>query len=86
MLGTAVGVNSLGGKTALALRTEPEDTPLQKKLGDLAESTLTSLSPYTQLSDLFNMLYLYYSHRQDRFGHRHSHADHSHHQVLLDFG
>jgi P-type Ca2+ transporter type 2C len=34
-----VGVNSLNGKTMMGLRTEAEDTPLQVKLGHLAEST-----------------------------------------------
>ncbi|RIB24300.1 hypothetical protein C2G38_2134118 [Gigaspora rosea] len=34
---TSVGVNSYFGKTMMALRTEPEDTPLQKKLSKLAD-------------------------------------------------
>ncbi|KAK2597240.1 hypothetical protein N8I77_013101 [Diaporthe amygdali] len=34
---TAVGVNSSYGRTAMALRTEQEDTPLQKKLNILAD-------------------------------------------------
>lgn len=34
---TAVGVNSSYGRTAMALRTEQEDTPLQKKLNVLAD-------------------------------------------------
>ncbi|CAG8553520.1 4319_t:CDS:2 [Diversispora eburnea] len=35
---SAVGVNSYFGKTMMALRTDPEDTPLQKKLNQLAEN------------------------------------------------
>lgn len=35
----AVGPNSLNGKTLLSLQGEVDDTPLQKKLEDLAEST-----------------------------------------------
>ena len=38
MLVINVGPHSLNGKTMLALRTENEDTPLQVKLGNLAES------------------------------------------------
>ncbi|KAJ9136606.1 Calcium-transporting ATPase [Pleurostoma richardsiae] len=34
---TAVGVNSSAGRTAMALRTEQEDTPLQIKLNSLAD-------------------------------------------------
>ncbi|RUS18260.1 E1-E2 ATPase-domain-containing protein, partial [Jimgerdemannia flammicorona] len=34
---TSIGVNSFHGKTMMALRTEPEETPLQVKLNDLAE-------------------------------------------------
>ncbi|ROW04736.1 hypothetical protein VMCG_04813 [Cytospora schulzeri] len=34
---TAIGVNSSYGRTAMALRTEQEDTPLQKKLNVLAD-------------------------------------------------
>lgn len=34
---TAVGVNSSYGRIAMALRTEQEDTPLQKKLNILAD-------------------------------------------------
>ena len=34
---TAVGVNSSYGRTAMALRTEQEDTPLQRKLNILAD-------------------------------------------------
>lgn len=34
---TAVGINSSYGRTAMALRTEQEDTPLQKKLNILAD-------------------------------------------------
>ncbi|KAI8602621.1 PMCA-type calcium-translocating P-type ATPase [Dissophora ornata] len=34
---TGVGENSFHGKTMMSLRTEPEDTPLQVKLNDLAE-------------------------------------------------
>jgi Ca2+-transporting ATPase len=37
MLVTGVGINSINGKTIMSLQEEPEDTPLQKKLGDLAE-------------------------------------------------
>ncbi|EGG23082.1 hypothetical protein DFA_05212 [Cavenderia fasciculata] len=37
MLVTAVGVNSLNGRIMMSLRTEIEDTPLQEKLGVLAE-------------------------------------------------
>ncbi|RHZ80355.1 hypothetical protein Glove_137g68 [Diversispora epigaea] len=33
----AVGVNSFNGKTMMALRIDPEETPLQLKLNDLAE-------------------------------------------------
>ena len=38
MLVTAVGPHSINGKTLLGLQTEMEDTPLQKKLEDLAEN------------------------------------------------
>ena len=38
MVVIGVGENSLNGKTLMALRTEAEDTPLQVKLGELAES------------------------------------------------
>ncbi|RHZ69214.1 hypothetical protein Glove_287g31 [Diversispora epigaea] len=34
---SSVGVNSYFGKTMMALRTDPEDTPLQEKLNQLAE-------------------------------------------------
>ncbi|RBQ66216.1 hypothetical protein FVER14953_21365 [Fusarium verticillioides] len=34
---TAVGVNSSYGRISMALRTEQEDTPLQKKLNILAD-------------------------------------------------
>ncbi|CAG8446397.1 7259_t:CDS:2 [Acaulospora morrowiae] len=34
---TAVGVNSFHGKIMMSLRSDPEDTPLQVKLNDLAE-------------------------------------------------
>lgn len=34
---TAVGENSYYGRTMMALRSEPESTPLQEKLNDLAE-------------------------------------------------
>ncbi|GES96174.1 calcium-translocating P-type ATPase [Rhizophagus clarus] len=34
---TSVGVNSFYGKIMMSLRSEPEDTPLQEKLNDLAE-------------------------------------------------
>jgi hypothetical protein len=37
MLVTAVGVHSMNGKTIMSLQQEAEDTPLQVKLGDLAE-------------------------------------------------
>lgn len=33
---TSVGVNSSFGKIMISMRTEPEETPLQKKLGGLA--------------------------------------------------
>ena len=39
MVVIGVGVNSLNGKTMMAMRTEAEDTPLQVKLSELAEST-----------------------------------------------
>jgi P-type Ca2+ transporter type 2C len=39
MVVIGVGIHSLNGKTMMALRTETEDTPLQVKLGELAEST-----------------------------------------------
>ena len=35
---TAVGVNSSYGRTTMSLRTEQEDTPLQKKLNSLADN------------------------------------------------
>jgi len=38
MIVIAVGEHSLGGKTMLAMRTEAENTPLQEKLEELAES------------------------------------------------
>jgi len=38
MVVIAVGPYSLNGKTMLSLRTESEDTPLQVKLGVLAET------------------------------------------------
>ncbi|CAG8470029.1 4094_t:CDS:2 [Funneliformis mosseae] len=34
---TGIGVNSFHGKIMMSLRTDPEDTPLQMKLNDLAE-------------------------------------------------
>ncbi|RKO97260.1 hypothetical protein CXG81DRAFT_11701, partial [Caulochytrium protostelioides] len=37
MLVTAVGPNSLNGRSIAALNVEPEDTPLQKQLGKLAD-------------------------------------------------
>ncbi|GAM26334.1 hypothetical protein SAMD00019534_095090 [Acytostelium subglobosum LB1] len=37
MMVTAVGVNSINGKILMSLRTETEDTPLQEKLGELAD-------------------------------------------------
>ena len=38
MLVIAVGPNSMHGRAMLSLRVEPQDTPLQIKLADLAES------------------------------------------------
>eukprot|EP00732_Lithocolla_globosa_P001643 Lithocolla_globosa_v1_NODE_856_length_3177_cov_20.386611.p1 type:complete len:999 gc:universal NODE_856_length_3177_cov_20.386611:3080-84(-) len=38
MMVIAVGENSFNGKTMMGLRTESEETPLQVKLGDLAEN------------------------------------------------
>ncbi|GAM20513.1 hypothetical protein SAMD00019534_036880, partial [Acytostelium subglobosum LB1] len=38
MMVTAVGVNSFNGKTMMSLRVETEDTPLQEKLGKLADN------------------------------------------------
>ena len=38
MIVISVGPHSLSGKTMLSLRTEPEDTPLQVKLADMAET------------------------------------------------
>jgi Ca2+-transporting ATPase len=38
MLAIAVGINSLNGRSLLALEVEPEDTPLQQKLGHLADA------------------------------------------------
>ncbi|EFA79442.1 hypothetical protein PPL_07860 [Heterostelium album PN500] len=37
MMVTSVGVNSINGKIMMSLRTEVEDTPLQEKLGQLAD-------------------------------------------------
>ena len=38
MLVIGTGLNSLNGRTMLALEVEPEDTPLQQKLGHLADA------------------------------------------------
>ena len=44
MLVIAVGPNSMHGRAMLSLRVEPQDTPLQIKLADLAESKPAVLS------------------------------------------
>jgi len=38
MMVTGIGINSFHGKTMMALRVEPEDTPLQQKLDTLADN------------------------------------------------
>ncbi|KAG0047246.1 hypothetical protein BGZ83_007676, partial [Gryganskiella cystojenkinii] len=52
---TGVGENSFHGRTMMSLRTDPEDTPLQSKLNDLAEqiAKLGSLAALLMLIILF---------------------------------
>ncbi|KAJ3319963.1 hypothetical protein HDV06_005781 [Boothiomyces sp. JEL0866] len=58
MLIIATGINSLNGKTMLALDVEPEDTPLQQKLGRLADD-IAKYAIYGAIGIILLLLVLY---------------------------
>ncbi|KAJ3275372.1 hypothetical protein HDV01_000664 [Terramyces sp. JEL0728] len=58
MLVIATGIHSLNGKTMLALDVEPEDTPLQQKLGRLADD-IAKYAIYGAIGIILLLLVLY---------------------------
>ncbi|KAJ3258248.1 Calcium-transporting ATPase 10, plasma membrane-type [Boothiomyces macroporosus] len=54
----ATGINSLNGKTMLALDVEPEDTPLQQKLGKLADN-IAKYAIYGSIAIILLLFVLY---------------------------